>query len=367
MLFSTSEIKVALLGNVSAGKTTVLNALFRDKYGEVSMKRTTAGVNYFRIVTPGKELSGKDEKEGESKTDNENKMHGNAEEVEKPWCPDAGESRTAKSTLEEITEDNKILRESNEVKEKWFDIELDEHIMEMRKDTNLVIVDVPGINEAGACSKYKEYVNAKWHTFDCVVAVMDGKQGVNTEDQVQLLKFIRANNEQIKEIPIVVLFNKVDDPMDQEQAALVHEAKEEIYRIFLAVPPTPSKDFFTFGGTAAPMSNNTPAPFGATISPKPASGSSSAFPCPTKAPLFGGDNTSTPTSGASALPKSGFSFGDATLPGAPAKGFSFGASSKLRFGEDITVTPVAASHKVSPVTGPEKGELRMFLRIAFAI
>jgi GTPase SAR1 family protein len=32
---------------MSAGKTTVLNALFRDKFGEVSMKRTTAGVNYF--------------------------------------------------------------------------------------------------------------------------------------------------------------------------------------------------------------------------------------------------------------------------------------------------------------------------------
>ena len=45
----TFEIKIALLGNVSAGKTTVLNALLRDKYGEVAMKRTTAGANFFRI------------------------------------------------------------------------------------------------------------------------------------------------------------------------------------------------------------------------------------------------------------------------------------------------------------------------------
>jgi GTPase SAR1 family protein len=34
---------------VSAGKTTLLNALLRDKYGEVSMKRTTAGINLFRL------------------------------------------------------------------------------------------------------------------------------------------------------------------------------------------------------------------------------------------------------------------------------------------------------------------------------
>ena len=45
------EIKIAFIGHVSVGKTTVLNAILRDKYGEVSMRRTTAGVNYFRICT----------------------------------------------------------------------------------------------------------------------------------------------------------------------------------------------------------------------------------------------------------------------------------------------------------------------------
>ena len=72
------EIKVALLGYVSVGKSTILNALFQDKYAgasmessvatrettnvskrlilvsahiaEVSMRRTTAGINFFRIV-----------------------------------------------------------------------------------------------------------------------------------------------------------------------------------------------------------------------------------------------------------------------------------------------------------------------------
>jgi GTPase SAR1 family protein len=47
MIAHSFEIKILLLGNVSAGKTTVLNALFRDKFGEVSMKRTTAGSTIF--------------------------------------------------------------------------------------------------------------------------------------------------------------------------------------------------------------------------------------------------------------------------------------------------------------------------------
>ena len=52
-----SEIKVALLGNLSAGKSTVLNALFKDTYSEVSMGRTTAGINYFRLKNPGSSTS----------------------------------------------------------------------------------------------------------------------------------------------------------------------------------------------------------------------------------------------------------------------------------------------------------------------
>jgi GTPase SAR1 family protein len=49
MISQTFEIKVALLGYVSVGKTTVLNALLKDKFSEVSMRRTAAGVNFFRV------------------------------------------------------------------------------------------------------------------------------------------------------------------------------------------------------------------------------------------------------------------------------------------------------------------------------
>jgi GTPase SAR1 family protein len=49
LMHPTFEIKVALLGYVSAGKSTVLNAMLQGKYSEVAMRRTTAGVNLFRI------------------------------------------------------------------------------------------------------------------------------------------------------------------------------------------------------------------------------------------------------------------------------------------------------------------------------
>jgi GTPase SAR1 family protein len=46
MIAHSFEIKIALLGNVSAGKTTVLNALFRDKFGSLH-EANHCGVNYF--------------------------------------------------------------------------------------------------------------------------------------------------------------------------------------------------------------------------------------------------------------------------------------------------------------------------------
>jgi GTPase Era involved in 16S rRNA processing len=81
----------------------------------------------------------------------------------------------------------------------------------MRKDTKLVVVDIPGINEAGSCDKYMKHVKEKWATFDCVVVVMDGKQGVNSEEQVNLLNLVKESMD-TKEVPVIILCNKVDDP-----------------------------------------------------------------------------------------------------------------------------------------------------------
>jgi signal recognition particle receptor subunit beta len=122
-----------------------------------------------------------------------------------------GRSSLATSTLKEITEDNIKLRESGQVQEKWFDIELPDELCSMRKDTKLVVVDIPGVNEAGSCDKYMKHVKEKWATFDCVVVVMDGKQGVNSEEQVNLLNLVKESMD-TKEVPVIILCNKVDDP-----------------------------------------------------------------------------------------------------------------------------------------------------------
>lgn len=215
MVPAKTDIKVALIGHVSVGKTTVLNALFRDKFGEVSMKRTTAGINYFRILPKQRTVNGHESVDG------------------KKWIDAVSyDTKSAELILKEITADNKTFRNSSEIHEKFFDIELEEPLCDMREDANLVVVDIPGINEAGVGSKYRDFVEKKWDTFDVVVLVMDGKQGVNTEEQLKLLQFVKKNQETKRQISLIILLNKVDDPDDEEQSVLVDESRKEAEKQF---------------------------------------------------------------------------------------------------------------------------------------
>ena len=201
------------------------------------MKRTTAGVNYFRIDKQQQQQQQKKKKQckkGNTKSQVSTSVCASLDEQQqKQQQPYPFEEiRTAESILKEITADNATLRQSNDVHEKDFGIVLEEKLCEMRDDTKLVLVDIPGINESGVSSKYKIHIQEKWGTFDCVVVVMDGRQGVNTEEQVALLKFVKSNLDEIKDVPVIIVLNKIDDPLDDEQIELVKESCREIETIF---------------------------------------------------------------------------------------------------------------------------------------
>eukprot|EP00978_Attheya_sp_CCMP212_P047539 scaffold421807_cov59-Attheya_sp.AAC.1 len=61
---------------------------------------------------------------------------------------------------------------------------------------------------------------------------MDAVQGVNTEEQVKLLKLVNEQCEKKNDIPVIVLNNKVDDPDDEDFSVLVDEARSEVEKIF---------------------------------------------------------------------------------------------------------------------------------------
>jgi hypothetical protein len=72
-----------------------------------------------------------------------------------------------------------------------------------------------------------KHVKEKWATFDCVVVVMDGKQGVNSEEQVNLLNLVKESMD-TKEVPVHL--QQVDDPT--KTAGLIAEARLKVEEIF---------------------------------------------------------------------------------------------------------------------------------------
>jgi Dynamin family len=104
----TFEIRIAVLGYVSAGKTTVINALLRDKYGQVGMRRTTAGVNYFRWHHRDNRTNNKSKKSS--------KKAQKKQKVEKEATEERSESSEAKDARADDEGNAWILNEEEEVR-----------------------------------------------------------------------------------------------------------------------------------------------------------------------------------------------------------------------------------------------------------
>ena len=230
------NINIAIIGHVSVGKTTLLNAVLGDKFSEVNKRRTTAGVSHFHISPLLK--SSKVQVEGmeddrvakKSNTENNKKMKNPNHDTDNNNSDD--DIQSPHEILAEIKQDNIDLRKRNIIQHKHYNIETDETLLKMRPDTSLTIIDVPGLNEAGTQDMYTSYVKESWDTYDCALVVMDVSQGVNTEEQVKLLKFVEANVRTKKSIPVIVVCNKVDDVDDDELMELVDEVQAEVDMIF---------------------------------------------------------------------------------------------------------------------------------------
>lgn len=65
-----------------------------------------------------------------------------------------------------------------------------------------------------------------------MLLVLDGKQGVNTEEQVNLLKFAKECVTNKRDIPILILLNKMDGPDKDEMELLFAESQREVEKIF---------------------------------------------------------------------------------------------------------------------------------------
>jgi small GTP-binding protein len=218
------EIKVAFIGPKNAGKSTLINALLKDKFAPVGIGGATASVNSFRIFTKANSEPQPDTQNDDAvSTLSFNSSTYIADDSESVWTVIPENLRTA-------TEIQKVISElpnttSYEIEELIFDVELPEGLWDMRNDTSIVLIDIPGMNSIDCFFECKSmaYFRRKSHTFDCVVFVFDALQPMM--QQASLLKDVKTIlAAQKAEVPVIVVCNKVDDSNNPDIAPIVWEA-----------------------------------------------------------------------------------------------------------------------------------------------
>lgn len=206
ILKMTENIKLAIFGPVSAGKTTFFNSLMSNKCSGTARKKLTMLPQIYQIV-------------------NEN----NSVQID---------------TIEEIYQKNKAsneeilrLREDGEFDQDCHFTELIYNINQISDfiqlpDTNATfnILDMPGLNCAGD-TLYYDYVKKISTTVDIYIVVFDINSGLNTTDEINILKFLVDQIKQNNHGYLHILINKCDNiTIDGDNITLEDEELDELYK-----------------------------------------------------------------------------------------------------------------------------------------
>jgi GTPase Era involved in 16S rRNA processing len=227
MTDTRSEINVVIVGTVSAGKSTLTNALFVEQFSDMNRKRTTALPQVYYEISDEKQMSDLDNIRENNRIRNTNMM----EKMEKK----------EKFTIDDIQEIKYYVP-------KVFDL-LEKKLMD---DVYLTVYDTPGLNDGIAKEQYCQYMSDNFYKFDIILYVIDINSAFNTSDETGILKLVLTNMKKNFETyginnKLIILLNKCDDmefigkskktkPLDGELIGMVTQAenitntlKEEIF------------------------------------------------------------------------------------------------------------------------------------------
>ena len=209
----TNHIDIAIIGAVSAGKSTLTNALFVEQYSDMNIKRTTTMPQVYY-------------------SSNDINLFDN---------------------IKNIRENNRLINEkymydtSKGIELKYEDIQEIKYIVPPvydfinLKSCNLVIHDLPGLNDSMTKAVYHKYVISSFSKYDIIIFVIDIFSSLNTSDEIDILKLIlhamKSNKEQYNlDCKLIILLNKCDElekdnitqeylPSDTELLGMVKQVK----------------------------------------------------------------------------------------------------------------------------------------------
>ena len=189
------NINIAIVGPVSAGKSTLMNTLFINKFSEMKIKRTTMQPQiyietYNNIISDDILL----------KNTNCNKNYYNEKNIK----------------IEPIYHNVNKIRD----------------FVELNKNISFVIHDLPGLNDSSTDKEYFNYINNNFNLYDIIFFVIDINSSLNTSDEIKILDTILRNIREQKdkfnkEILLYVIANKYDNE-NEEYNEMIEQANKII-------------------------------------------------------------------------------------------------------------------------------------------
>ena len=206
-----NQINIAIVGAVSAGKSTLLNTIFAKTYSHCKIKRTTMTPQIYY------EYDGKSPSKASKSIREENKA--------------------INDLLIKKTENQEQIS-IEDIKEAKYIVPKIYKFTKLVKDVFLSIYDIPGLNDARTKDLYFQYLENNFYKFDIILFVIDINSALNTSDEIDILTKIilncKANYDKYGiHNKLLILANKCDEMSlnDKGQLLLEEELDEMLQQI----------------------------------------------------------------------------------------------------------------------------------------
>ena len=208
-----NSIRVALIGCVSSGKSTLLNSICVNEYEDMKRKRTTMLPSVYKGSNTA--------------------IHKNQTEINR-----IKERNQELNT--QFYEVNSLTKETCKLQEHI--IPKVDNFINLHKDVYLDIYDIPGLNDSKTKEVYFSWVRDNFHEFDIVINVVNIENGMNTSDETDILELLNScmlkeKQEFNRNVLLLTAINKCDD-MDFNKHGRLTLPDEEDQEMFEQIVKT---------------------------------------------------------------------------------------------------------------------------------
>jgi small GTP-binding protein len=201
---------IAFIGPVSAGKSTLVNAILSDTYSDMKLRRTTMTPQLYREATDQAETWTAREAREANRTTND-------------WVMSARTSG-APVKLDQI---------------EYFPIKPVQDFYQLTKGLAYQFWDIPGLNDQGS-EIYFQFIEKSFIQFDLVFLVFDITSGLNRTDELEVLRRVLDLLVKNRHTSLIVVANKCDDLYFTGDVAKFDD--EEIQELYQQMLQTMSRE-----------------------------------------------------------------------------------------------------------------------------